>query len=70
MAISVKVARVPGAVVELVLEDGATVGTALAQANITPTANESVKVNANLASSDVVLNDGDRVYVAQGAKGA
>lgn len=70
MAISVKVVRVPGAVVELVLEGGATVGQALAAANITPTSGESVKVNAADATSDTALSDGDRVYISKAAKGA
>lgn len=67
--INIKVVRVPGAVVDAVLNDGATVADALAAVNFTLGDNESLKVNSEPATSSTVLFDGARVILAQAAKG-
>lgn len=69
MSITVKVIRVPGAVSEVGLYDGATVADALVAANETVNSGEAVKVGAADASQNTVLQDGDRVIIAKGAKG-
>jgi TusA-related sulfurtransferase len=67
--INIKVVRVPGAVVEVVLDDGATVADALQHANITVDAGESLKVNTDDATLATVLVDGARVILSKAAKG-
>lgn len=68
--IFVKVIRVPGAVVEVGLEDGATVADALAAAGITTASNEQVSVNGSNVDTNYVLEDNVRVVVAKSAKSA
>lgn len=68
--IFVKVIRVPGAVVEVGLEDGATVADALAAAGITTASNEQVSVNGANVDTNHVLEDNVRVVVAKSAKSA
>ena len=70
MAVNVRVVRVPGAVKEVCLDDGATVGDALSQAGIDLGAGEAVTMNGNLVESTRIVHEGDRVIVAKGAKGA
>lgn len=70
MAITIKIVRVPGAVTELVLEDGATVNDALQAASITLASGEKLQLNAVDTTTDAVLSDGDRIYIAKGAKNA
>jgi hypothetical protein len=67
--ITVKIIRVPGLAVEVGLNDGATVGDALAAANVTINAGEQLSVNTVEATTSTVLADGDRVILAKAAKG-
>jgi hypothetical protein len=69
MAISVRVARIPGQVIELALDDGATVAQALSKAELSVENGETLKVQGMPATPDKVLNDGDRVVLVKGAKG-
>ncbi len=69
MSISVKVVRVPGAVTEVELNDGAAVRDALDAAGASLQAGESIKVGAVPAELDTGLSDGDRVILARAAKG-
>lgn len=65
----VKVVRVPGAVSDLELDDGATVGDALSAAQLTVGSGETIKVNGSSATESTRLSNGDRIIVAKGAKG-
>ena len=67
--IFVKVVRVPGAVTEVALSQGATVADALSAAGISSSGSESIRVGAADATVDTSVSDGDRVVIAQGAKG-
>lgn len=67
--INAKIVRVPGAVIDVVLNDGATVADALTAASITVGSNESLKVNNDNATLETPLFDGARVILAQSAKG-
>lgn len=67
--ITVKVIRVPGGVQEVAIDDGSTVADALSAANITPNSNEAIKIGAESVTLDSPVLDGDRVVIAQGAKG-
>ena len=69
MSITVKIARVPGPVSEVMLNDGATVADALASASMQRGNNEILRVNGAEASDSTVLSDGDRVVLVVGAKG-
>lgn len=68
--IEVKVIRVPGVVKTVALNDGATVADALTAAELTQLSNEKLSVNAEAATSDDVLGDGDRVILSVEAKSA
>lgn len=68
--IEVKVIRVPGVVKTVALNDGATVADALTAAELTKTATEKLSVNAETASMEQALNDGDRVILSVEAKSA
>ena len=68
--ITVKVAKVPGAVSEVVLNEGATVKEAIELAGISLASNETVKVGTNDADLNTPVNDGDYVVVSAGAKSA
>lgn len=70
MTMFVKVARVPGAVVEVSLNDGATVGEAIATSGIDAGNYSSLTVNAQPATLDTVLTDGARVVMSMEAKSA
>lgn len=70
MAILVKVVRVPGAVVEVGLNDGATVADALAAAGIELSGSDRVSLRAEATSMDAALTDGDRITISKDAKGA
>ena len=67
--ITVKVIQVPGAVVEVALNAGATVADALNAANITVGEGEGLKVDGNDATETQTLSDGQRVIAAKAAKG-
>ena len=67
--IFVKVVRIPGAVTEVALSQGATVADAMSAAGISSTGSESIRVGAADATVDTSVSDGDRVVIAQGAKG-
>jgi len=67
--IDVKVVKVPGAQVEVALEDGATVREALEYAGKTVDEGQTVQVNGTQADLDTPLTDGARVVIAKGAKG-
>lgn len=67
--ISIKVVVVPGAVKEVVLNDGATVRDALSAANQTSDGFQVAVDGVNNASLDTVLSDGQRVALSIGAKG-
>ena len=66
--INVKVAVMPGALKEYVLEDGASVGQALAVAGES-TDGFTVTVNGAAATSETVLSDGSNVILSKAAKG-
>ena len=68
--ITIKVVRVPGAVVELGLNEGATVADALAAADITVSPTEELTVNGHTTTPDAVLSDGARIVLAKSAKSA
>lgn len=70
MSIFVKVIRVPGAVTEVGLNDGATVGDALSAASVTVGAGESVSLGGSETTMDATVTDGARVIVSKAAKGA
>ena len=70
MAIEVKVVRVPGAVKDVALNSGSTVSDALAAAGVNLGAGESVTMNGVAAPGSQPVNNGDRIIVAKGAKGA
>jgi putative ubiquitin-RnfH superfamily antitoxin RatB of RatAB toxin-antitoxin module len=65
----VKVIRVPGAVKEVGLEDGATVADALEAAELQKGENEALKVGSKNASLSDALSDGDIITISKGAKG-
>lgn len=67
--ITVKVIQVPGKVVEIALEDGATVAQALAQASVEQGEGEALKVDNVDATPGQTLSEGQRVIVAKAAKG-
>ena len=64
MAINIKVARVPGKVTEVVLEDGGSVKQALEAAGITNYANCTFTVDEAEKTLDSKLADGDTLLVA------
>lgn len=68
--ITVKVIRVPGAVTEVGLEEGATVADALSAASLTMGEGEAVKLNGSDTTMDATVSDGSRLIVAKAAKGA
>jgi sulfur carrier protein ThiS len=63
-----KVVRVPGAVVEVALNEGATVADALEAANITLAPNEAVAVNGANVELSRVITSGEVISVAKSAK--
>ena len=67
--IFVKVIRVPGAVTEVALNEGATVADALAAASVEPSGSEAIAVSGAPQSREFPLTNGDRVVISQGAKG-
>ena len=67
--IFVKVVCVPGAVTEVALNQGATVGDALDAAGIESNSAENIKVGSASVDRDGTLVDGDRVIYSIGAKG-
>ena len=67
--ITVKVIRVPVGVQEVAIDDGSTVADALSAADISPNSNEAIKIGAESVSLDSPVLDGDRIVIAQGAKG-
>ena len=67
--ITVKVAKLPGAVKEVVLNDGATVEDALSNAGIAIESGESVKVNGSERDTSASVANNDIVVIAKGAKG-
>lgn len=69
MAVTVKVVRVPGAVTEVVLNDGATVADALSAAGTSLGDGEAVTINGATAGNDTPVSEGARVVIAKGAKG-
>lgn len=68
--ITVKLIKVPGTITEVALEDGATVADALTAGGQEVGDGQEVTVNGNSANSTTSLNDGDRIVIAKGAKGA
>lgn len=65
----IKVARIPGTIYDIELDYGGTAAQALQKANISVARNDFLKVNGVLSPADTVLNEGDRVVVAEDAKG-
>jgi len=65
----VKVIRVPGTTKTIEIPEGGTVGEALNTADVALTSGEACKVNAQACSMDTVLQEGDKIIVAKGAKG-
>ncbi len=70
MAVSAKVVRIPGAMTEVMLNDGATVADALAAANTSLASGEGLTVNSLPATLDTPLAQGNVVVVSKSAKGA
>jgi len=68
--ITVKVMQVPGSVKEVALNDGATVGDALAAAEITNSEDYPITVNGASATTSTGLVDGQRVILARSSKSA
>lgn len=69
MAISVKVARIPGQLQEAMLDDGSTVAQALSACGLTVESGEQLSVNGTACDNTRTLIDGDRVVIVKGAKG-
>lgn len=67
--INAKVVRIPGTVREVALNDGATVHDALAAADTSVAAGESVKLNGIETTLDAVVPNGASLVIAKGAKG-
>ena len=67
--ITVKVAKAPGAVVEVVLDSGATVSDAIEAAGKTVDDGQGVSLNGSSTQLSASVSDGDRVVIAKGAKG-
>lgn len=67
--IEVKVMKVPGAVRNVALQDGATVDDALVAAEMSVDTNQTIQVDGSAASGSTTLTDGSRVIIAAGAKG-
>ncbi len=68
MAMTVKVAKVPGLIKEVALPDGATVACALTAAEISADG-FSIQVSGQVASSDTVLSNNATVMLTQRIKG-
>lgn len=68
MSITVKIVRVPGAVTELELNNGATVSDALSAAGLSASGFK-LSVNGEAADTSDELENGDRVTLAKDAKG-
>lgn len=68
--ITVKVIRVPGAVVEVGLATGATVQDALEAANVTLGTGEAITVNGNAVNANHTLNESDKIILSKSAKSA
>lgn len=67
--LTIKVARVPGTVQELVMEEGATVGQALSLAGMEATAGILLQRNGSNCTVETRLENCDRITLAKGAKG-
>ena len=67
--ITVKVARLGTAVVEVALDSGASVEDALAAASLELDGNEDMRINENTVSSDDRVSDGDIVTLVPKVKG-
>lgn len=67
--IDIKVVVVPGAVKEVVLEDGATVADALTAAGYSADGYTINLDGHSDASLDTVLSDGQRIAISKNAKG-
>ena len=70
MTVIVKVLRIPGAVKEVGLEEGATVADALAAAEMQVGGTEGVTLDGVTASMNDVVVDGSRLILAKAAKSA
>jgi hypothetical protein len=69
--ITAKLVRIPGAVVEVVLDDGATIQDALDAAGIGSIAsNEGLSMNGNKVETTALVADGARICLAKEAKSA
>jgi len=66
----IKVSRMPGRTVEVAVEEGSTVATALEIAEFTMASNEKVSVNGESVTSGYELEDGDVVLLTKDAKSA
>lgn len=65
----VKVIRVPGAVKDVALNQGATVADALAAADMSVDSGEKVSLNGVDVPTSTAVTDGSRIVIAKGAKG-
>jgi sulfur carrier protein ThiS len=66
----IKVSRMPGRTVEVAVEEGSTVATALEVADFAMASNEKVSVNGETVGSTFELEDGDVVLLTKDAKSA
>ena len=67
--IEVVVARVPGKVETILIEQGKTVEDALSAVDFDVEASETIKVNGLNANLDKVLSNGDRITINKMVKG-
>lgn len=68
--LTVKVVRMPGQVVEVVLEGRATIANALDAANMSLENGEKITLNGNAATLETAVCDGARVILSRDAKSA
>ena len=69
MSIEVKVMEIPGAIVNVALESGATVADALQAAKMTLASGRSLKVNGIDGTHETVLTDNSTIAMSVNAKG-
>jgi putative ubiquitin-RnfH superfamily antitoxin RatB of RatAB toxin-antitoxin module len=67
--VEVKVTMVPGAIKNVMLNDGATVADALAAADLSATDGYTIQVDGQTATTSTAVQDGSRVILARSAKG-
>lgn len=69
MTLEVKVMEVPGRIISVALQEGATVQDALTAAEMTLASGRVLKVSGMNATLDTELQDGDNITMSANAKG-